>query len=167
MPWTTPTLRQTRILTKNYVLSQLGAKAMIPNSVLRIMSDAMSGLANLAYLYLDWLSKQLLPDTAENVWLDRHGNIWLVNSDGSKGRKAATYSQGTVEFTNQSGIAGAIIPIGTVLNGSNTVQYQTIEAGADWLRRHWHSQCSVVDTGRCQQPARWRYDVVKPFNPRR
>jgi uncharacterized phage protein gp47/JayE len=122
MPWTTPTLSAVRGLTRDYVLSQLGAKAMIPNSALRIMSDTMSGLANLAYLYLDWLAKQLLPDTAETVWLDRHGVIWLTNADGSKGRKAATYAKGTVQFAGTSNI---VMPTGTVMGGANGVSYQT------------------------------------------
>ena len=82
MPWSTPTLKVTRGLVRDYVLSQLGAKAMIPNSALRIMSDAMAALGNLAYLYLDWLAKQLMPDTAEKIWLDRFGVIWLTNADG-------------------------------------------------------------------------------------
>jgi uncharacterized phage protein gp47/JayE len=126
MPWLTPTLKATRQLTRDYVLSQLGAKAMIPNSVLRIMSDAMAGLGNMAYLYLDWLAKQIMVDTAEREWLDRFGIIWLTNSDGSKGRKAATYAHGTVLFEGNPGI---IIPIGTLLTGANNLQYQTIEAG--------------------------------------
>jgi uncharacterized phage protein gp47/JayE len=122
MPWTTPTLKETRTLTRDYVLSQLGAVAMIPNSVLRIMSDAMSGLAHLTMLYIDWLSKQLLPDTSETEWLDRHGTIWLVNADGSKGRKVATYANGAVHF---DGDFGVVVPTGTVLSGP-LVQYQTI-----------------------------------------
>lgn len=126
MPWQTPTLKETRSLTRDYVLSQLGAKVMIPNSVLRIMSDAMSGLTQLAFLYLDWLAKQLLPDMAEKVWLDRHGLIWLENSDGSKGRKGATYAQGSAQFV---GTTGTVVPIGTVLVGSNGVQYQTSTEG--------------------------------------
>ncbi|UPT99203.1 baseplate J/gp47 family protein [Bradyrhizobium barranii subsp. apii] len=126
MPWTTPTLKDTRRLTRDYVLSQLGARAMIPNSVLRIMSDAMSGLAHLAFLYLDWLAKQLMPDTAEQEWLDRHGVIWLTNADGSKGRKAATYASGTVQF---EGTPGVVIPVGTTLTGGNSVQYQTVTEG--------------------------------------
>jgi uncharacterized phage protein gp47/JayE len=93
MPWTTPTLAATRGFVRDYVLTQLGAKAMVPNSALRIMSDTMAGLANMAYLYLDWLAKQLMPDTAEKEWLDRHGQIWLVNADGSKGRQAGTYAR--------------------------------------------------------------------------
>jgi uncharacterized phage protein gp47/JayE len=126
MPWTTPTLKETRRLTRDYVLSQLGAKAMIPNSVLRIMSDSMSGLAHLTMLYLDWLAKQLLPDTAETEWLDRHGVIWLENADGSKGRKVATYANGDVQF---EGVPTTIIPVGTLLSGANGVQYQTVSEG--------------------------------------
>jgi uncharacterized phage protein gp47/JayE len=121
MPWTTPTLKDVRKTTRDYVLTQLGAKVMIPNSVLRIISDAMSGLTHLTLLYIDWLSLQLLPDTAETEWLDRHGEIWLVNADGSKGRKAATYAHGNVLFT---GLSGAVAPAGMVLTGVS-VQYQT------------------------------------------
>ena len=123
MPWSTLTLRETRKLTRDYVLSQLGAKAMIPNSVLRIMSDAMAGLAHLTLLYLDWLAKQLMPDTAEQEWLDRHGQIWLVNADGSTGRKAATYASGTIQF---EGDVGVNVPIGTLLKSGAQVEYQLI-----------------------------------------
>jgi uncharacterized phage protein gp47/JayE len=122
MPWATPTLKEVRALTRDYVLTQLGAKAMIPNSVLRIMSDSMAGLSHLVLLYIDWLSKQLLPDTAETEWLDRHGQIWLVNADGSKGRKAATFASGEVVFT---GVTGTIVPVGTLLSAAGGVQYQT------------------------------------------
>ena len=126
MPWTTPTLRETRKLTKDYVLSQLGARAMIPNSALRIMSDAKAGLTHLTFLYLDWLAKQLLPDTAEREWLDRHGLIWLENAGGSKGRKAATYASGTVQF---EGAPGTIIPVGSLLIAASTIRYQTTTEG--------------------------------------
>jgi uncharacterized phage protein gp47/JayE len=124
MPWTTPTLKSVRELTRDYTLSQLGAKAMIPNSVLRIMSDAMSGLAHLTLLYIDWLAKQLLPDTAEQEWLDRHGIIWLKNADGSKGRKVATYANGAIHF---NGDFGVVVPSGTVLTGPNGIEYQTVQ----------------------------------------
>jgi uncharacterized phage protein gp47/JayE len=123
MPWTTPTLKDTRRMTRDYVLSQLKAKALIPNSSLRIMSDGQSGLTHLTLLYLDWLAKQLLPDSAEKEWLDRHGVIWLTNADGSKGRKAATYAKGVVRF---GGTQGFTVPVGTLLNGANALQYQTV-----------------------------------------
>src|SRR5215467_7653290 len=108
MPWSTPTLSAVRVLSRDYVSAALNGAALIGNSVLRVMSDSMAGLAHLTLQYIDWLSNQLLPDTAETEWLDRHGQIWLVNADGSKGRKQATFASGTASFT---GINGTVVPL--------------------------------------------------------
>jgi uncharacterized phage protein gp47/JayE len=114
MPWTTPTLRDVRSLVRDAVWASLpGSDANVPNSVLRVMSDNQGALCHLTLQYVDWLSLQLLPDTAETEWLDRHGNIWLVNADGSKGRKLATLSSGTAQF--QGIIDGTVIPAYTQL----------------------------------------------------
>jgi len=125
MPWTTPTLKQVRGLVRDYVLSQLGARAMIPNSALRIMSDAKAGLAHLVLLFIDWLSKQLLPDTAETEWLDRHGAIWLKNADGSKGRKAPAAARGTVTLTTVEGTGSIVVPQYTAFKSATQVEYRT------------------------------------------
>lgn len=90
-----------------------GADANIPNSVLRVMSDNQGALCHLTLQYVDWLSLQLLPDTAETEWLDRHGDIWLANADGSTGRKMATLATGTGQF--QGTIDGTVIPAHTQL----------------------------------------------------
>ena len=114
MPWSTPTLRDVRSLVRDAVNASLpGADASVPNSVLRVMSDNQGALCHLTLQYVDWLSLQLLPDTAETEWLDRHGQIWLVNSDGSKGRKLASLATGTAEF--QGTIDGTVIPANTQL----------------------------------------------------
>jgi uncharacterized phage protein gp47/JayE len=123
MPWTTPTLRATRQMVRDDVTAALRGAAMVANNALRVMSDAQGGLAHLILRYIDWLSKQLLPDTAETEWLDRHGNIWLVNSNGTIGRKAATYSEGTANFTGQQGF---VIPIYTQLIAAD-ITFQTSE----------------------------------------
>ena len=123
VPWETPTLKEIRGLVRDNVRSSLpGADASVPNSVLRVLSDAQGALAHLTLQYIDWLSLQLLPDTAETEWLDRHGAIWLVNADGSTGRKQATFAAGIVSFT---GVLSTIVPIGTRLQGENTVAYET------------------------------------------
>lgn len=122
MPWSTPTLKEVRSLVRDNVRASLpGADASVPNSVLRVLSDAQGGLCHLTLQYIDWLALQLLPDTAETEWLDRHGTIWLVNSDGTKGRKQATFATGTVTFT---GVSGTVVPTGTQLVGSS-VGYET------------------------------------------
>lgn len=117
MPWSTPTLREVRSLVRDGVNASLpGADANVPNSVLRVLSDNQGALCHLTLQYVDWLSLQLLPDTAETEWLDRHGNIWLVNADGTKGRKMATLSVGTANF--QGTIDGSVVPAGTQLQSA-------------------------------------------------
>ena len=124
MPWATPTLKQVRSFVRDNIRGALpGADASVPNSVLRVMSDAMGGLCHLTLQYIDWLAKQLLPDTAETEWLDRHGNIWLTNADGSKGRKMPTLAAGSVNFT---GTVSSVVPIATRLSGNNGVEYETL-----------------------------------------
>ena len=45
---------------------------------------------------LTGLLYRLLPDTAETEWLDRHGDIWLVNADGTSGPQGATLATGVI-----------------------------------------------------------------------
>ena len=124
MPWSTPTLRDVRSLVRDSVNASLpGADANVPNSVLRVMSDNQGALCHLTLQYVDWLSLQLLPDTAETEWLDRHGQIWLVNADGSKGRKVATLATGTAQF--QGLVDGTVIPTGTQLQSGQAMPPNT------------------------------------------
>jgi uncharacterized phage protein gp47/JayE len=88
------------------------------------MADIMAGLCHLTLRYIDWLALQLLPDTAETEWLDRHADIWLVNSNGTVGRKMATYATGSVTFT---GVLGSTVPLGTLLDGANGLRYELLE----------------------------------------
>ncbi len=124
MPWATPTLRRVREMVRDDIASTLSGAVLIGNNVLRVMSDAMAGLGHLTLRYIDWLALQLIPDTAEHEWLDRHGQIWLRNADGSLGRKPATYAEGRAVFTGRD---GGVIPEGAVLSGPNTVTFETLE----------------------------------------
>lgn len=110
-------------MVRDDVTSALGGALLIGNSVLRVMSDTNAGLAHLILRYIDWLARQFLPDTAETEWLDRHGDIWLVNADNSVGRKNATLASGSVTLT---GTLGTIVPRGVQLQG-NDVLYETME----------------------------------------
>jgi uncharacterized phage protein gp47/JayE len=136
MPWTTPSLRDVRAMTrdaiaatmatvivpKQRILAALNAAATLGNSMLRVLSDATSGLAHLVLRYIDWLAKQLMPDTAETEWLDRHGQIWLTNSDGTLGRKAAEFATGTVTVT---GTQGTVVPAAAQLSTTD-ISFETL-----------------------------------------
>ncbi len=124
MPWTTPTLREVRAMVRDDVTAALNGAVLLGNSVLRVISDAQAGLGHLVLRYIDWLARNLLPDTAEREWLDRHADIWLVNADGSVGRKGATLAYGTVTMT---GTNGTIIASGTTLGYSTELTYETTE----------------------------------------
>lgn len=124
MPWITPTLRKVREMVRDDITANLYGASLIGNSVLRVMGDANAGLAHHVLRFIEWLAKQLMPDLAETEWLDRHGDIWLVNADGTIGRKMATYATGLVEFTGTVG--GELIPAGTLVQ-ANDIGYETIQ----------------------------------------
>jgi len=126
MPWSTPTLRKVREMVRDDITASLYGAAFIGNNVLRVMADAKAGLAHHVLQYIAWLALQLLPDTAETEWLDRHGDIWLVNADGTVGRKMATYAVGEVGITGT--FEGVVIPLGTRLEGDDTAYETTMEA---------------------------------------
>jgi uncharacterized phage protein gp47/JayE len=153
MPWQTPTLRDVRSLVRDAVNASLpGADANVPNSVLRVLSDNQGALCHLTLQYIDWLALQLLPDTAETEWLDRHGQIWLVNSDGSTGRKMATLSSGTASFVGL--IDGTVIPQGSQLQtgttggiGSGQLVFETLSDITTSAAAPVEGQIRAVDPG--------------------
>ena len=121
MPWQTPTIAALRKRNADAIAGKLGL-AVLPNGEVRVLADANAGNAGLNLEYLDWQSKQYLPDTAEQQFLDKHANIWLINADGSRGRKTATFASGPVAV---SGIAGTLLPAGSQFTSSTTL-YQSI-----------------------------------------
>lgn len=124
MPWQTPTLTEVRSQVRDLIRGSLpGADANVPNSVLRVLSDNQGALCHLVLQYVDWLALQLIPDTAETEWLDRHAYIWLVNADGSTGRKLATPAVGTATFVGPP--AGAVVPVATQLDYTG-VSFETL-----------------------------------------
>jgi uncharacterized phage protein gp47/JayE len=124
MPWATPSLSEVRRLNRDYIASRMRV-ALVPNSITRITADAQGGLAHMTLQHQEWLADQLMADRAETEWLDRQGNIWLVNADGTKGRKPPTPASGYATFT---GTEGTIVPIDTELRVGTTgggVVYRT------------------------------------------
>ena len=152
MPWTTPTLREVRSLVRDAVNASLpGADANVPNSLLRVMSDNQGALCHLTLQYIDWLSLQLLPDTAETEWLDRHGKIWLVNADGSTGRKMASLASGIASF--QGMVDGAVVPTGTQLQSAAEMPVGSISPNPDdYLRDACRHRYLVLEHGRWPDP---------------
>ena len=52
-----------------------GADARLRRSNLNVLARVHSGAAHGLYGYLDWLAKQILPDSADAEFLERHARI--------------------------------------------------------------------------------------------
>lgn len=121
MPFQRPTLLEIIQRVENDIQSKIGGTgAPLRRSIVKILARAFSGVIHSLYNFLNWISLQLFVTTAESEQLDRHGFIWGLD------RKAATFSTGYVEF---SGDFGELIPIGTILQNDQGLEYATIEQG--------------------------------------
>lgn len=101
---------------RNDVLSRLSTDDVLRRTDAEVYARVMGGVAHGLYGFIEWLSKQVIYDTAEAEYLERWCSIWGIN------RKVAAPATGTVTFTVQ---AGSLIPFGTLLQALDGVQYQT------------------------------------------
>ena len=97
-----------------------GSNALLRHTVLSALAYVQAGLAYGAYSYLDYISKQILPDTADDEHLERHASLWGIT------RNAAVPAEGKVVFTGTDGIE---IGPGQVLQRVDGAQYVTSATG--------------------------------------
>lgn len=119
MPFSRPILPDLITRTRDDIVSRLNNPDVLRRADGEVYSRALAGAAHGLYGYIEWLSRQLIYDTAESAILERWANIWGVT------RKAATAATGTVTFTGSS---GAIVPINSVLAAYDGVLYSTAAA---------------------------------------
>lgn len=91
-----------------------GADAKLRQSVEAVVARMTAMAAHEMFGYLDWIAKQILPDTAESELLERHGGVWGIN------RKSSTAASGSIQL---AGTNGVIIPAGAILRRSDNVEY--------------------------------------------
>lgn len=94
-----------------------GTDAVLRRSLSGIVARMSAGTEHGLYGYLDWLARQLMPDTAEEEHLERWASIWGVS------RKAAGHVSGDVSIT---GTPGAVLPEGTICLRSDAVRYAVV-----------------------------------------
>jgi uncharacterized phage protein gp47/JayE len=122
----------------DYEAKLSGVDARLRRSNVAVQARVHSGAVHGLYGFLDWLSKQLMPDTAEAEHLARWASIWGVD------RNPAAVATGNVTFTGTDGTAipagtvlqrsdGAVVVTtadGTLASGTATVAAETYAAGA-------------------------------------
>ena len=116
MSFSRPTLLDLINRTRDDIVSRLQNSDLLRRSGSDVYARALAGAAHGLYGYIDWLSRQLIYDTAEAAWLERWASIWGI------GRKAATSATGTITFTGSN---GATIPSASVLVAYDGVLYST------------------------------------------
>lgn len=111
MTWPIPNLRNRRTQVRDDIDSALpGADARISNAPLTILAEAVASQIHDNDAHLEWVARMMMPDTAEGVFAERWGNIWLP-----EGRKPATYASGSVTVTGNN---GASVPTGAELTAT-------------------------------------------------
>lgn len=93
-----------------------GADAGLRFSALKVLSDALGAQTHLTFGYLDWIARQVIPDTAEADFLDRWAGLHGLS------RKVATLAAGTVGLT---GTAGAVVPSGSRMTRADGTGFLT------------------------------------------
>lgn len=97
-----------------------GADARLRRSNLNVLARVHAAAAHGLYGYLDWIARQVIPDTADAEILDRWASWWRVE------RRLAAAAVGSVTLT---GTNGAVIAAGTSLMRSDGAEY-TVDAEA-------------------------------------
>lgn len=121
MPFDRPSLMELKQRAAADLNANLaGTDALLRRSNTNVLATVHGGAAHGLYGHLDYLAKQLMPDTAEAEYLLRHAAIWGITPN------EASCSSGQAIIT---GVNGAIIPAGSTLQRQDSVVY-TVTAEA-------------------------------------
>lgn len=115
MPFQRPTLDQLIERVKSDFRSGLSISDILRRSFLGVIARAMAGLSHLQLGYLDWISKQVIPDTAEDEWLQRWAAIFGLELI------PATYAELKITI---SGNPGGLVPIDEVWQRPDGLQFR-------------------------------------------
>lgn len=115
MPYTRPTLQEIIDRLTAALESRLGGTSA-RRSVNDIIARVFAGNAHEEYGAIDFISKQIIPATAETVYLDAWAAVFDIQ------RLAATFAEGDADFT---GTGTEFIPEGTIVVDGDGNEYAT------------------------------------------
>lgn len=122
MPFARPALQELVDRAVADIASRLqGGAPALRRSNLNVLAKTRAGGNHEIYGYLDWMFRQLFPDTAEGEYLQRWATIFL-----DVPQKQATFAAGPITLP---GVNGAIVPAGTVLQRADGAEF-TVDADA-------------------------------------
>ena len=119
MPFVTPDFQAIRDGILRDVANQLPGANVALDGDYAIRANATGAAIEGLYQHQQWLSRQILPDTADLDFLVRHANLRGLTL------KSATAATGTITFT---GTAGSPVPIATEAKTADGTAYVTTAA---------------------------------------
>lgn len=100
--------------TRADTLSRLGQEELLRFADAEILSRVLAGASHELHGYLDYIARQILPDSAEDDYLIRWASVFGLQ------RKDAAVASGPVSV---SGTVGAVIPGGTIIRHADGREY--------------------------------------------
>jgi uncharacterized phage protein gp47/JayE len=117
MSFSRPSLQELIIAFESELESRLLAnQTILPASDMVVLSRVVAGATHGLYGFLSWISRQIIPDTADEEELLRAADWWGVP------RKSPSTASGTVTV---SGSNDVIVPAGTLWQRLDGQQYET------------------------------------------
>lgn len=120
MPFLTPDYPAIRDAILRDIANLLPEAATGADSDYAIRANAVAAAIEGLYQHQQWLTRQILPDTADPDFLERWASLYGIT------RKPAAAAAGTINF---SGTAGSAIAIGTEAKTASGVAFVTTAAG--------------------------------------
>lgn len=139
MTFARPTLSQLVERGRSDIETRMpGADSRLRHSLLDVLARVQAGAVAGLYGYLDWLARQLMPDTAEAEYLARWASIWGIRRKSAVAAEAtltATGANGSVidagvQLTRADGALFTVKTAATIAAGSAAVAVVALEAGA-------------------------------------
>jgi uncharacterized phage protein gp47/JayE len=140
MSFERPTLSALRVQARADVAARLpGTDAALRRSLAMVLAEAFAAMVHHQYGYLDFVQRQVIPDTAEGEYLDRWCRIvglarkpataagGLVTATGTNG---TTIAEGAT-LTRSDGVVYAVTAPATIASGTASVSLLAATAGAE------------------------------------
>jgi len=116
MPFARPNFTELRDRTAQDMVAGLGIDSLLPRTVEKVLADVLALLAHGLYGFLDYLTRQLFPNTAESTYLEQWAQVWGLS------RKQAVAAAGDVSLTGQD---GSTLALGALLTGPGGIEFAT------------------------------------------
>lgn len=140
MTFLRPTLSELIARNRSDIETRLpGADSQMRHSVLDVLARMHGGASAGMHGYLDFIAKQLMPDTAEAEYLARWASIWGIVRKGATAAIATATATGTpgaiipngAQLLDPRGKAYLVLETATLLATGATLRIEAVEPGPD------------------------------------